>query len=83
MKMAESSQKVQKTLWEMEKLLVMSNFSFSHSVFKKPLVQTCKNQGLFGKGLIDFEKNDRITTCPNLLLTEQNDKILSLNREYL
>ena len=25
----------QKTLWEKEKLLVTSNFSFSHSVFKK------------------------------------------------
>ena len=40
-----------KTLWEKEKLLVMSNFSFSHSVFKRLVLQTCKNQGLFGKGL--------------------------------
>ena len=36
MKMAESSQKVQKTLWEMEKLLVTSNFSFSQC-FQKTL----------------------------------------------
>ena len=28
-----------------------SNFSFSHSVLKKLLLQTRKNQGLFGKGL--------------------------------
>ena len=35
----------------MEKLLVMSNFSFSHSVFKRLVLHTCKNQGLFGKGL--------------------------------
>ena len=34
-----------------EKLLVMSNFSFSHSVFKGLALQTRKNQGLFGKGL--------------------------------
>ena len=29
----------------------MSNFSFSYSVFKRLLLQTRKNQGLFGKGL--------------------------------
>ena len=28
----------------------MSNFSFSHSVFKRLILQTRKNQGLFGKG---------------------------------
>ena len=40
-----------KTMWEREKLLVTSNFSFSHSVFKGLVMQTRKNQGLFGKGL--------------------------------
>ena len=50
MKMAEKSPKEKKTLWEKEKLLVMSNFSFSHSVFKRLVLQTRKNQGLFGKG---------------------------------
>ena len=39
-------------MWEKEKLLVTSNFSFSHSVFKRLVLQTRKNQGLFGKGLI-------------------------------
>ena len=29
----------------------MSNFSFSHSVFKRLALQTYKNPGLFGKGL--------------------------------
>ena len=29
----------------------MSNFSFSYSVFKRLVLQTHKNQGLFGKGL--------------------------------
>ena len=29
-------------------------FSFSHSVFKRFVLQTCKNQGLFGKGLSLF-----------------------------
>ena len=51
MKMAESSPSRLKTLWEKEKLLIMSNFSFSHSVFKTLVLQTRKNQGLFGKGL--------------------------------
>ena len=36
--------------WEKEKLLVTSNFSSSHSVFERFVLQTCKNQGLFGKG---------------------------------
>ena len=34
----------------------MSNFSFSHSVFKRLELQTRKNQELFGKGLNDHEK---------------------------
>ena len=49
--MVESSPNGYKTLWEKEKLLVTSNFSFSHSVFKRLVMQTRKNQGLFGKGL--------------------------------
>ena len=51
MKMAESSPNRWKTLWEKEKLLVTGNFSFSRSVFKRPVLQAHKNQGLFGKGL--------------------------------
>ena len=51
MKMAENFPKGLKTLWEKEKLLVTSNFSFSRSVFKRLVLQTRKNQGLFGKGL--------------------------------
>ena len=49
--MKESSTKSLRTLWKKEKLLVTSNFSFSHSVFKRLVLQTRKNQGLFGKGL--------------------------------
>ena len=51
MKIVESSQKEYKTLWEKEKLLVTSNFSFSHSVFKRLVLQIPKNQDLYGKGL--------------------------------
>ena len=51
LKMAENSPKGWETLWEKEELLVTSNFSFSPSVFKRLVLQTRKNQGLFGKGL--------------------------------
>ena len=53
--MADSSSKGRKTLLEKEKLLVTSNFSYSHSVFKRLVLKTGKNQGLFGKGLIDVD----------------------------
>ena len=36
---------------EKQKLLVTSNFFFYHGVFKILILQTRKNQGLFGKGL--------------------------------
>ena len=36
----------------------MSNFSFSHCVFKRLLPQTRENQGLFGKGLNGFVLSD-------------------------
>ena len=41
--------------YKKEKLLIMINFSFSHSVFQRFLLQTRKNQGLFGKGLRLFQ----------------------------
>ena len=56
MKKAESSPKELKTLWEKEKLLVMSNFSFSHSVLKRLLLQIHKNQSLFRKGINKTQK---------------------------
>ena len=46
--MIENFPKGYKTLWEKEKLLVTSNFLFSLSVFKTLVLQTPKNQGLFG-----------------------------------
>ena len=57
--MTESSLNGKKTLWEKEKLLVTSNFSFSRSVLKRLVRQTRKNQGLFGKGL---KKKKKLTT---------------------
>ena len=59
--MAESTRNGLKTLWEKEKLLVTSNFSFTHSVFKRLVLQTCKNQGLFGKGLSQVQKTESMS----------------------
>ena len=41
-----------KTLWKKEKLLVTSNFSFPHNVFKSCLLLICQNEYLWSKGLI-------------------------------
>ena len=49
--MAESYSNRQKTLWENEKLLVKSKSSFSHCTFKRVILRTGKNEGLFGNGL--------------------------------
>ena len=49
--MEETSFNGLKTLLEKVKLLVKRNFSFFHHVFKRLVLQTRENQGLFGKGL--------------------------------
>ena len=46
------SKRVESTVGKkMRKLLVASKFSFSVNVFKRHVLQTRKNHGLFGKGL--------------------------------
>ena len=49
----------------------MSNFSFSHSVFKRLVLQTCLNQGLFGKGL-NAVPNDNIVDLVKLKAIADN-----------
>ena len=49
--MAESYPNREKTLWEKEKLLVTSNFSFFHSVFKRLVSQWRQKVSLCGNGL--------------------------------
>ena len=51
-KMGESYPNREKTLWEKEKLLVTSNFSFSHSVFKRLVSQGRQKVSLCGNGLM-------------------------------
>ena len=49
--MAEVLKSGRKHFGKKEKLLVTSNFFFTHSVFKSLVLQTRKKQGLFGNGL--------------------------------
>ena len=48
-------QKGRKQCGKKEKLVYTSNFSFSHNVFKRLVLQTCKNKGLFGEGLTIYQ----------------------------
>ena len=42
---------------EKEKLHVTNNFSYSYSVFRRLILQTCEDQVLFGKGLKNITRN--------------------------
>ena len=67
-------------LWEKEKLLVKSNFSFSHSVFKRLVLHTRKNQGLFGKGLMKMRCYDILSRqCSQLPVIILSSLILDIN----
>ena len=59
--MAASCPTGQKTLWEKEKLLVTSNFSFSHSVFNRLVLKIRKNWDLFGK-VLSLILRERVST---------------------
>ena len=52
-------------MWEKEKLLVTSNFSFPHIVFKGHVLQTRKNRGLFGKGLTTMSSSGSLNPPHN------------------
>ena len=55
------------TLWEKEKLLLMSNFHFSHNVFRNSLLLMHQNEYLWSKGLnklsYDIMRNLISKTC--------------------
>ena len=51
MKLVESSPKGMESTVGKGEIARYEQFSFSHSVFKRLVMQTRKNQGLFGKGL--------------------------------
>ena len=51
----EFSKRIDNTVGEKKELLVATNFSFFHSVFKRIFLQTRKNKRFLGKGLTKYE----------------------------
>ena len=60
-----------KTLWEKEKLLVTSNFSFSHNVFKSCQLLMCQNEYLWSKGLNMVGKYGLLSSAESLFVANQ------------
>ena len=59
-----------------------ANFSFSHSVFKRLVLQTHKNQGLFGKGINSLHaKKALVVKC--LLKTHWETGEIARNEQSL
>ena len=56
-----------KTSWEKEKLLVTSNFSFSHNVFKNCLWLMHQNEYLWSKGLMKTKEGYELNTLSFLI----------------
>ena len=62
-------------------LFVTSNFSFSHIVFKRLVLQTRKNQGLFGKGLRSQSYSDTFRKSQGSQMIETRNKVVLLYLE--
>ena len=59
----------------------MSNFSFSLSVFTRPVLQTCENQGLFGKRVnkaSPFTKQSYVLTLYHTIKILDHSKLKAL-----
>ena len=79
MKMAESSPKGEKTVWEKEKLLVTSNFSFTHSFQKACTADTLK-PGLVWEWARSFPCMFTTHQKQNAINLEESNKILWCGR---
>ena len=79
--MTERSPDEKKTLWENEKLLVTSNFSFFYCVFKILVQRARKNQGFLGKGLTKITPPHGDESLPNRFGTSKifHFKMIHLN----
>ena len=60
---------IEKTLWEKEKLLVTSNFSFYYNVFHSYIFLVRQNSGLCGNGLSNFQDHWNVTEITDLINT--------------
>ena len=76
-----------KTLWEEEKLLVLSNFSLSHFVFKSFLLLMCQNEYLWSKvfvmkyhGFSENPKQNKRKNVRHIYNSLANYKILKLSK---
>ena len=69
--MAECSPHCEKTLWEKEKLLITTKFSFSLRVFIRLVLQTQKHKGMFGKQLNDHFYRPVYKTVGKLCLQDK------------
>ena len=81
--MKETSPNRLKTQWEKEKLLVTSNFSYSHSVFKRLVSQGRQKVSLCGNGLKKLKTEIYLVYQPKLY-PFPNRQILdsSKNKEF-
>ena len=80
--MAESYQNRYKTLWEKEKLLVTSNFSFSHSVFKRLVSQGHKKVSLCGN-MLPFPKRQILDSSKPKVFADNDFKFDKRLRKVL
>ena len=63
---------------------ITSNFSFFHSIFKTLVLQTCKNQGFFGKGLILFSINTHFdASVTDSFENNVEKKEIACNKQFL
>ena len=72
-------------MWEKDKLLVTSNFSISHSVFKRLIFHGCQKVSLCGNGLRAQQQqkvnNGRLTMHFDLILSQTaNSRLFKLNK---
>ena len=70
-----------KTLWEKEKLLVTSNFSFSHNVFHSYISLVWKNAPLCGNGL-HFPKRPILDSSKLKKYAYENSKFDENGRKF-
>ena len=78
------SKRVENTVGKVEKLLVTSNFSFSHSVFKRLVSQGCQKVSLCGNGLTSKVLFELTIWVPKPRIVEHSNSMFYIaNRQFL
>ena len=82
--MTESSQIGSKTLWKKEKLLVTNNFFFSHSIFKRLVLETSKNKACSEKDYYVRKSTDwRLFVFMDMKFNNNNVRLISIPKIQL